>query len=53
MTLYAIRKRAGQWWVFYSGTLTIGFETYNEALEVALAAAAVLGEGHQLRGGVE
>jgi hypothetical protein len=42
MQVYAIRKRGGQWAVCSEENVQLKFETYDEAVEVARAAAEVL-----------
>jgi len=42
MTVYAVRKRRGQWAVCSAGAVTMLFESYEQALEIARTAAAVL-----------
>jgi hypothetical protein len=42
LTVYAIRKRRGQWAVCSEENVLLQFETYDEAVEVARSAAEVL-----------
>jgi hypothetical protein len=42
MTVYAVRKRDGQWTVCAAHSVTMLFESYDEALEIAQAAAGVI-----------
>jgi len=42
MTVYAVRKRRGQWAVCSAGAVTMLFESYEQALEIARTAAAVM-----------
>ena len=42
MRVYAVRKRRGQWAVCSAGAVTLLFESYEQALEIARTAAAVL-----------
>lgn len=42
MTLYAVRKRSGQWAVCSDDNVVLHFETYDEAIEIARSAAGVL-----------
>jgi hypothetical protein len=42
MQVYAIRKRRGQWAVCSEENVLLQFETYDEAVDVARAAADVL-----------
>jgi hypothetical protein len=41
MTVYAVRKRDGQWTVWSAQSVTMLFESYEEALEIARTAAGV------------
>jgi hypothetical protein len=42
MTVYAVRKRDGQWAVCAAQSVTMVFESYEEALETARTAAGVI-----------
>jgi hypothetical protein len=42
MTVYALRKRDGQWMICSAESATMLFETYEEALEVARKAASIV-----------
>ena len=42
MTVYAVRKRDGQWAVCSAQSVTMLFESYEEALEIARTAAGVI-----------
>jgi len=41
MSVYAIRKRRGQWAVCADDNVLLQFETYDEAIEIARSAAGV------------
>ena len=48
MTVYALRKRNGQWAVCSAQSVTMLFESYEEALEIARTAAGVVaGRAHE------
>ncbi len=42
MTVYAVRKRDGQWAVCSAQSVTMLFESYEEALEIARTAAGII-----------
>ena len=42
MTVYALRKRDGQWMICSAESATMLFKTYEEALEIARKAAATI-----------
>ena len=42
MTVYAVRKRDGHWAVCSAQSVTMVFESYEEALETARTAAGVI-----------
>jgi hypothetical protein len=42
MKVYSVRKRRGQWAVCAEDTVVMHFDSYEEALETARAAVAVL-----------
>jgi len=42
MTVYAVRKRGGQWTVCATHAVVMFFESYEEALEIARTAAGVI-----------
>jgi hypothetical protein len=42
MTVYAVRKRDGQWAVCSAQSVTMVFQSYEEALETARTAAGVI-----------
>jgi hypothetical protein len=42
MTVYAVRKRDGQWAVCSAQSVTMLFQSYEEALEIARTAAGVI-----------
>ena len=42
MTVYAVRKRDGHWTVCSAQSVTMLFESYEEALEIARTAAGVI-----------
>jgi len=41
-TIYAVRKRSGQWTVWSDEDVYLNFESYDEAIETARTAASVL-----------
>ena len=49
MTLYAVRKRSGQWSVCSDENVVLHFETYDEAIDVARTAAEVLKANRERR----
>ena len=50
MPLYALRKRNGQWAVCSAQSVTMLFESYEEALEIARTAAGVVANPTRERG---
>ena len=42
MTVYALRKRDGQWTICSAESATMLFETYEEAIEIAQKAAGIV-----------
>jgi len=42
MAVYAVRKRDGRWAIYCAQTVSLSFESYEEALEIARTAAAVI-----------
>jgi hypothetical protein len=40
--MYSVRRKQGEWTICFDGTVVMRFSSYEEALAIAKAAAAVL-----------